>query len=154
MLVSVGISWADQAEFSPSEWSLNFTHSQETTPAGFHSLWDLCALKTADFTPNSLGRLWIQSAGTRTISAVIAAINVLKAFGDAARDYSPAALAAPRAQGGGGGERQVVTTQSSPSESLEVKWQCRLPQALIKKQGIWSLKSICAVYRGRYIFKN
>lgn len=91
---------------------------------------------------------WRQSAGTRTISAVIAVIGALKALGDAAGDYSPAARAAPRAQGGeGGGERWVVTTQSSPSESVEVKWQCRLPQALIKKQGIWSLKSICSVQR-------
>lgn len=58
-------------------------------------------------------------------------------------DYSPAVLAAPGAQGpGGAGERLVVNTQSSPSESLQVKWQCL------------SLKSICAAHRGRRILKN
>lgn len=93
-------------------------------------MWNLYTLKTADFTPKSLASLWIASAGTRALSAVIAVIEALKALGDAAGDYGPAGPAAPGAHGpgGGGGERQVVTTQSSPSESLEVKWQCLKPE--------------------------
>ena len=119
----------------PNNRSLDFTHSQETIPAAtILCRSELCTLKTADFTPNSLARLWIRAAGTRTISAVVAVIGALKALGDSAWDYGPAVLAAPWAQGGGG--RQVVTTQSSPSESLEVKWQRRLVQGLIEKQGI------------------
>lgn len=44
MLISVGISWLDQAEFGPNDRSLDFTHSQETIPAavilrGSSALW-------------------------------------------------------------------------------------------------------------------
>lgn len=91
-------------------------------------------MKTADFTLNSLASLCIRPASTRTISAVITVTSAPEALGDAAAGDGPAVLAAPRAQGGGG--RQVPTTQSSPSENLEVKWQLRLVQGLTEKQGI------------------
>lgn len=88
----------------------------------------------AVFTLESSARLWIRTAGARTISALIAVIGALKTLGDIAGDYGPAVLVAPWGQGGGG--RQGVTTQSSPSESLEVKRQGRLVQSLTEKQGI------------------
>lgn len=49
ILISVGVSWVDQAEFGPSDQSLDFTPSQGTTPAaiilhGSSALWKLISV--------------------------------------------------------------------------------------------------------------
>lgn len=126
MLVSVGISWLNQADFSPKDQSLDFTCSQETTPQisiFVGSLHSEDSWFHSKFTGKSLDtKCWHKG-----YQCCHRCYRHSQSPCDATGDYSPAGLAAPGAQGRRGGERQVVTTQSSPSESLEVKWQCPKP---------------------------
>lgn len=72
MLVSVGISWINQAEFSPNDRSLDFTCSQETPPADFR----LCGISALWRQRISLQIHW-QVLGYKVLAQGLSVLSLL-----------------------------------------------------------------------------